>query len=200
MKAIIRGPELDLWQVNAPPRFPIDPQKWSLSSPIHAVGDLVPVGAYSYDLIINPGARTNPLMLFVSLRSAFPWAFAEVGDTLSAHQWRFLYYACQGGLGLLAQPDFNPQQALRTLCLTESVAMAPPLEWLGTNEPLPDVIQGVRQSIENLTVDQCKAVWSIVAFVQALRLGIHEVLQLPWHDDQWLAAFIEHAEPGEKLI
>ena len=198
MKTITRGPELDLWQVNASPRFPDDPREWS--SPTHIIGDPVPAGVYSYDLVINPAARTNPLILFVALRRAFPWAFAEAGATLSAPQWRFLYYACQGGFGLLGQPDFNPQQAMRTLCCIESVGMAPPIEWLGTDEPLPDLAQGIRQSIENLTTDQCKAVWAIVAFVQGVRLGIHEVLQLPWYDEQWLAAFIEHAEPGEKLI
>ena len=176
------------------PRYPRTLEGWSEFSQTIEVPSTPTTGTNDFDYAINPAARVNPLDQMRLLLDRFPEAFkaASHADITSA-EWRLLRYIPGIRLGQLGQPDFDPKAAIIDACLNDHWLHRMPSAFVGSNLRTADIALGMEQPIGMLPDDVAKAVWAILAFTWAIPLGMHEVLQLPWWDYDWLVAFVGHA-------
>jgi hypothetical protein len=150
---------------------------------------------HDYDLVVNPIARGDPVDQMQRLLELFPHDFLAASQApFTAVEWRLLHYIRDCRLSRLGQPDFDPQAALLYACLDDNWLSDVPREFVGADQPTAEIAVGMEQVIAGLTIDQAKAVWSIVAFTWAIHLEKHEVLHLPWWYYHWLLEFVRHAK------
>jgi hypothetical protein len=183
----------EFWALDSKPQYPRTIEEWSALTDAFEVQFPRPTGVQDFDLTLNPMARANPLSQFVRLLDRFPMDFLAASKAFDAVEWRLLYYARSYYFANLGQPDFDAIGALQLDCPKVAGLDEIPSELLGTDASPAEVALGMYENFHELSVDQAKAVWAILAFVWSIRLERYEVLQLPWWDYHWLLEFVRHA-------
>lgn len=134
----------------------------------------------SYDLLVNPSARENPLTVAQRIVAEHEQDFESVETLLTASQWRLLKLAGAGRYHLWALSISDPlNNLMQELSYNLRDAAEIPPEWLDDREP-EEVFAGLRQNFAELTPDQCRAIWTILAVAQGRQLQVHQIITEQW--------------------
>lgn len=171
------------------PRFPCTPAEWECSPSLPNPVRCYLVGERAFDQMVNRKSRRPAARTVARLFEKFKTEFVDAGTALDPFQWRLLYYLDQYPLAALSDPHFDPRDGFERIFRQDLWFNEVPLEWLGTTTSVAQMLEKLHIVFIELSVDQAKAVWSILALARSLGFGKHEVLQVPWWRSWWLEGY-----------
>ena len=131
-----------------------------------------------YDLLVNPNARRSPLRTAHRIFKKHREDFQKAATALSPTEWKFLRLIGAGKFHLFALAHPDPLRALLA-DLTFEMRDTIPTDWLDGREAV-DVLGSTRQSVDPLTANETKAVWTVLCVAQLRELPIQKIVEGNW--------------------
>ena len=136
------------------------------------------LGHYPFHYVVRAAEVHDAQDALVRSYDYFTDTFNDAHDFLRPTQWRLLRYAMPIRWALLADQSFDPRSEIIQLAASAAESGIP-AELLGGFDPKDVAIQ-IRSDLSDADVDMTKAIWTLVSFIQFIKLPPPATLQLEW--------------------
>jgi hypothetical protein len=143
-------------------------------------------GEHDYDILVGIMTRFRPAVIVRQLVSHFPADFDAVAQSLDQVAFHVLRVAGDFNVFCLADPQFDPVEAICLLLETEEARESVEADLISSAIDVSETFTAITAAVQTLTPDQGKALWACVAYGQNAELTDFEILAAPW----WTAGFI----------